>query len=160
MDIGKFIDEFVKCKDDTSKSRLVKRHIVKDYISYATKIDEAKRIIRFSSFIKDEKGKEHFVLDSPTRYLLRTICIIRSYTDLEFDAVNSSEQFDLLDKHNVMGYVEEAIGDDCVKFDTILKMVYDDMMINERSLASFVEKKLDVLTAVIEAMDVPEQEEQ
>ena len=64
-----------------------------------------------------------------------------------------------MDRYNVMNYVEEAIGDDCVKFDTILKMVYDDMMVNERSLVSFVEKKLNVLTALIEAMDVPEQTE-
>lgn len=159
MDIGKFIDEFVKCKDDASKSRLVKKHIVKDYIPYATKIDEAKKIINLSSFTKDEEGNERFMLDSPIRYLLRTLCIIRSYTDLEFDSINSSEQFDLLDKYNVMNYVEEAIGDDCVKFDTILKMVYDDMMVNERSLVSFVEKKINVLTALIEAMDVPEQTE-
>jgi hypothetical protein len=159
MDIGKFIDEFVKCKDDASKSRLVKKHIVKDYIPYATKIDEAKKIINLGSFTKDEDGNEHFMLDSPIRYLLKTLCVIRNYTDLEFDSVNSSEQFDLIDKHNVMSYVGEAIGDDYIKFDTILKMVYDDMMINERSLVSFVEKKLDVLTAMIEAMDVPEQTE-
>lgn len=152
MDIGKFVDEFVKQKDDSSKTRFVKKHVTKTYLPYVKKIDEAKKIIDYSCHIK---GENSFAISSPVRYMLFAMSVINEYTDLEFNLENSPEQFDLIEKNNIMNYIVDCIGEDYKRYNTVLAMTYDDMMINERSLTSFVEEKLNVLATAIEAMDVP-----
>ena len=152
MDIGKFIDEYVALKDDNAKSRLVKKHIVTTYLDYVKKIDEAKKIVQHSCY--DANGR--YMINSPIRFMLFTMSVIRDYTDLEFSTENTVGQFDLLMKYRIMDSILPFIADDYAQFETILKMVFDDEYENNRSLPSFMEMKVASLMDVLAAMEVPD----
>lgn len=153
MDIGKFIDEYVATKDPGAKERLAKKHVKTTYVSYAKKIDDAKRIVKHSCYDADER----FMVNSPMRYMLFIICVVTNYTDLEFSKENTLEQFDLLLKHGIVETLISIIGDDYGAFETVLRMVYNDEYENNRSGVSFVQQKLDVLLAALETMNLQEE---
>lgn len=148
MDIGKFIDEYVVTKDPGAKERLAKKHVKTTYVSYAKKIDDAKRIVKHSCYDADER----FTVNSPMRYMLFIICVVTNYTDLEFSKENTLEQFDLLLKHGILRSFLPMINDDYENFKTILNMVYDDEYENNRTPVSFAQQKLDVLLSALDAM--------
>ena len=154
MDIGKFIDSFVEAKDPAAKDRLIKKHIVNNYLEYSKKIEESKKIIKFSLY--DSDG--NFRRDSTIHYMLFVLAVIRSYTDLEFDNSNAMLQFDLIEKHGVMEYLANNIKEDYARFSTVLQMVYDDEVANTRSLPSYLDQKAEAIISVIEAIGAIENE--
>lgn len=156
MDIGKFIDEFVATKDAGARDRLVKKHVVNTYLDFVTKVNESKKIIDHSCY--DADGK--FVVNSPLRFMLFTISVVKNYTDLEFDSENSLGQFDLLMKHGVVETIIPFIADDYASFETVLKMTFDDEYENQRSFVSFMEHKLDVMAEALASMELSPQEEE
>ena len=158
MDIGKFIEEFDKAaakdratKKTTETERLIRKHITSYYISYEVKISEAKKIIQHSSY-ETIDGREYFRINSPVRYLLFMMSVIRSYTDLEFDTTNTMIQFDLLEQRGILDLITQVIGDDYDKFQTVLSMTLDDLISNERSLISKLSDLGDVLSVLLDQM--------
>lgn len=149
MDIGKFVDEFVKQKDYASKQRYVNKHIITTYLSYAKKIEESEKIIEYSA----QNNNEQFYLNTPLRYMLFVMSVIKNYTDLTFDTTNAIDQFDLLEKHGIVKIVINSIEEDYERFNTVLNMLFDDYMINNRSTTSFLEQKINTLLKAIEAID-------
>ena len=154
MDIGKFIDEYVATKDAGAKERLAKKHVTTTYLDYAKKIEEAKKIVKFSCY----DGDGIFKINSPLRFMLFTISVVRSYTDLEFTQENFIGQFDLLMKHGVMDSIVSNIGQDYSAFETLLKMTLDDEYENNRAPVSYFEQRVATVMAALAAMDVPENE--
>lgn len=150
MDIGKFIDEYVATKDPGAKERLAKKHVKTTYVSYAKKIDDAKRIVKHSCYDADER----FMVNSPMRYMLFIICVVTNYTDLEFSKENTLEQFDLLLKHGIAETLISIIGNDYGSFETVLNMTFDDEYENNRSITSFTEHKMEAILAALEAMSI------
>lgn len=150
MDIGKFIDEYVATKDPSAKERLAKKHVKTTYVSYAKKIDDAKRIVKHSCYDADER----FTVNSPMRYMLFIICVVTNYTDLEFSKENTLEQFDLLLKHGIAETLISIIGNDYRSFETVLNMTFDDEYENNRSITSFIEHKMEAILTALEAMSI------
>ena len=155
MDIGKFIDEYVATKDAGAKERLAKKHVTKTYLDYAKKIDEARRIVKYSCY--DSDG--NFKINSPLRFMLFTLSVVNNYTDLEFSQENFVAEFDLLMKNRVMDNIIPGIQDEYNSFETILKMTFDDEYENTRSLISYAEQRITALMAALAAMDIPEKDE-
>lgn len=163
MEIGKFIEEFDKAaaKDRAMKkvsetTRLIDKHIVRPYISYEVKMNEAKRIVDLSMYV-DVDGKKVFSANTPLRYMLLMMAIIRSYTDLEFDITNTLIQFDLLESRGIFDIFVNEIGADFERFQTVLNMTVDDRIANERSLVGFFMDKAEALsvtaTALLDQLD-------
>ena len=121
MDIGKFIEEYDRAQ---SKDRLIKKHVLSDYISFEVKLSESKKIIEHSCY-EDVDGRRVFRMNSPVRYMLFMMAVIRSYTDLEFDLTNTMIQFDLLDQRGIFEQLIQVIGGDVDKFQTVLNMTMD-----------------------------------
>ncbi len=154
MDIGKFVDEYSKLKDESARERLMSKHIMTTYLPYAKKIGEAQKILDMSCYNQDDHS---FSINTPIRYMLFIMSIVRNYTDLEFSTETGAEQFDLLEKYSITEMIINLIQDDYEKFDVILKMMLDDLMINERSTISFIEKKLETIMETLATMDVTEE---
>lgn len=138
MDIGKFIDDYVKAKSQQVKDALVRKHVVATYIPYETKMAEAKNIIKNSCYKKID-DKEYFYIDTPLRFVLLIKSVVTLYTDLEFDQTNILVQFNLLEQYGITEAIINAIGEDYDSFRTIVNMTLDDTMQNERSLVSYLE---------------------
>ena len=137
MQIKEFCMKYKNCREGQEKERFIEKHILKDkYVSYPEKIENCKAIVAASCYknVKiGENEKTIFKLDSPARYFSYCIAMIRNYTDLVFDN----------DKTEV------------ATMQTILNMVLDDLMENERSLVSMMEGAsegiVDMLTAFSDA---------
>lgn len=154
MDIGKFVDEYSKLKDESARERLMSKHITTTYLPYAKKIGEAQKILDMSCY---DPNDQSFLINTPIRYMLFVMSVVRNYTDLEFSNENGIEQFDLIERYGVIETIIKLIRDDYEKFDVVLKMILDDLMINERSTTSFIEKKVKVITEALNDMDVTEE---
>ena len=153
MDIGRFIDEYMVSKDPKAKEKIVKSHVVTTYLDYAKKIEESKKIVKYSCY--DADG--NFVINSPIRFMLFMMSVIRNYTDLEFSTENPIGQFDLIMKYDIGNVFISNFAEDYKSFETVLKMVFDDEYENQRSMVSFIEHKMDAVLAAVSAMDIPEQ---
>lgn len=149
MDIGIFIDDYVKvitdkarldkAKLDKAKADIVSKHVKATYVPYETKVAEAKNILNFCCYDKDGK----FRIDSTLRYVLFIKVVVTLYTDLEWNAENFMIQFDLMEQYKIIDEILKEIGDDVQSFETVLAMVYDDIVTNERSLLSRIESLIN-----------------
>lgn len=146
MKIIDFIEEF---KKSTSKEALLREHIKSYYMSWMMKVAEAENIIQKSCYVDD-----NFRLNSPLRYYLYMIVIVRNYTDLEFDDEEAVRDFNSLEEAGISDMLVSLIGEDVEKFNTVLKMTLDDHMENYRSFAGYIDNKSSALMEVLEGLDL------
>ena len=154
MLISEFVDEYNKTED---KDELFSTIVTKKYIPYVTKIDEAKRIIK-TCYYKEINGKDTFVLNSPMRYIFFMGAIIEQYTNLEFDKVPDSDirdlskDIDLFEEFDISKELMQFIGRDINTFTTIINLVLDDEIDNNRSIIPFLENRSEMLYMAIDAL--------
>lgn len=147
------IVDFIETFEGTEyKDKLIQKHITKPYMNWLMKVAEAERIVQKSCYDKDGK----FRLNSPLRYYLYIIMIIKNYTDLEFTENEMMYEFDLLEKNGINDYIIQEIGEDVGRLNTVFKMTLDDHMENYRSLPSYFESKKDALMMILDSVQSPE----
>ena len=158
MKAKEFVQEFNASQD---KEAFVKNHIKLDYLPYAQKVSACYKIAETSAH-KKIGDKKVYSLSSPMRYMLFAITIYEKYTDIDLGIGSArTESFDLLEKNNVLFFVQSCLGDEFKRFDTVLKMTVDDMYVNERDFASFFETKVDAVRLVLERIgEIYEQKNQ
>ncbi len=147
MKVNEFVDGFEKAND---KEKYVKKHIINTYVPYAEKITECKRIVDVSMYRLDEKGVKHFVVDTPTRYMLFVVSCILKYTDIEIADDNALTVFDRLSESGSDGYIFSLIGKDFEMFKSVLEMVVDDVVEKERNIIDFINTKIESLGMVVD----------
>ena len=156
MEIREFVAKFKNCREN-EREKFIEKHILKDkYVPYAEKIDTCKAIVNTSCYkkIKTSDGeKTFFKLDSPARYFSYCIAMIRNYTDLVWSKDKTVEEFDLLSKYGLVDALfaympEKEVG----TTKTILDMVLNDLMENERSIVSFMDSASYGITDILDAI--------
>ena len=146
MKITDFINTF---KGTEYKDKLIQKHVVNPYMHWLLKVGEAENIVQKSSY--DQDGK--FRLNSPLRYYLYMITVVKNYTDLEFGDGEMMRDFNLLEENGVNDMLL-ALIDDVKRFDTVLKMTLNDHFENYRSLPSYFDSKGAALMEVMDAMNI------
>lgn len=149
MKIVDFIDTF---KGTEYKDKLIQKHITKPYMHWLMKVAEAENIVQKSCYDKDG----NFRLNSPLRYYLYIITIIKNYTDLEFTESEMMSEFDLLEENGVDDMIV-SMADDVARFTKVMQMTLDDHMENYRSLVGYVDGKKDALMTVLDSIQLPEE---
>lgn len=156
MEIREFVAKFKNCREN-EREKFIEKHLLKDkYVPYAEKIDTCKAIVNTSCYkkIKTSDGeKTFFKLDSPARYFSYCIAMIRNYTDLVWSKDKTVEEFDLLSKYGLVDALfaympEKEVG----TTKTILDMVLNDLMENERSIVSFMDSASYGITDILDAI--------
>ena len=150
MKVNEFVDGFKKAND---KEKYVRKHIVNTYIPYAEKITECKRIANVSMYRLDEKGVRHLSIDTPTRYMLFIVTIVKKYTDIEFDSENVLDGFDALNNDSIDGVIISLIGDDFDIFKSVFDMVINDVLDRERNIINYFDNKIDSFIHLLESLD-------
>lgn len=151
MDYKQFISTLSRTSD-IKKSDFMRKHLTKKYVSYITKVAEAKEIIHKSSYIKI-KDKETFMQNSPTAYMLFIIRLFVLYTDITWEEEEVIQAFDAFCENGVVELLVSAISPkEFDSFNTILQMVKDDEYENYRSLAGFFDSKVDALGITLNAL--------
>ena len=143
--------EFVKkYRDASNKEAFLKKHIVKTYLPYATKIAEAKEIVKITCY-KEINGKEMFSQDSPSFFALFMMRVISNYTDIEYE--NGLEAYDAIAEAGAFENIILAIPPkEYDTFSTVLQMVKDDEMENYRSLAGILDTKIEAINLALNTM--------
>lgn len=138
MKVSQFINGYKATTKD--KETYVKGHIVNDYISYIDKISMAQRIVSSTSYVGDTV--KVFKVNTPAKQVLFILSMIEKYTDIEIDWSKTVEEFDELCKCGVLGMIMKLIPEsEATQCSSILDMVYDDEIMNNRDLVSFLETK-------------------
>lgn len=154
MTVYEFIAELNKTSDD-AKEAFIKKHIVTDYIPYEKKIAVCEKIIENTSYenrnIDGEKVKA-FKLNSCARYMYYVLWMIKLYTDIEIEFADGKglEVFNLLNKGGLIDIVIGMISEkETSEFKQILDMVFDDMLVNERDIVSYIDDKILGLRSLV-----------
>lgn len=151
MKIVDFVNTF---KGTEYKEKLIQKHITKPYMNWLMKVAEAENIVQKSCYDKDG----NFRLNSPLRYYLYIITIIKDYTDLEFTDGETMSEFNLLEENGVNDMIV-SMTDDVARFTKVMQMTLDDHMENYRSLVGYVEGKKDALMTVLDSIQLPDGED-
>jgi hypothetical protein len=132
------IEMFVKQMNGEHKEGIIQKHITRQYVPLEEKIAEAKKIIELSCYKKvvDSSGKEQtmYWVDTPKRYFLTLLALIRMYTDIAISD-NPLEDYNTLacKKYDKL-ILSNLPADDAEEFSNILDMMCDDENENINSL--------------------------
>lgn len=151
--ISEFINGYKLAKD---KLKYVQSHITSKYLSYEMKEAQAKIITDFSMY-KKVNDKNIFWLNTPVQYQLFTQTVIKMYTDIDLsdgsdDIGAMLAGFNKLEESEAMSEIIKAIGPDFQRFQTVLKMVSDDVMANN-SLMNWLDTKGEAFSMVIKTLE-------
>lgn len=109
----------------------IKKHIVTDYVDFATKSAYCDSIINATCYIKVGE-KKIIKFNSATRYIFFTMKIIELYTDIEINADNLLGDYDKLNKVDAINCLIAGISEsEYSEFYTLLNMKLDDLRDNE-----------------------------
>ena len=156
MNINDFI---IGLRNANDVEKYLKKHVVNTYVNYEDKVSEADKIIRLSNEVEVD-GLPTFHINSTTRYMLFAFAVIKLYTDIEIDMTNSMLQFNILEKNRVIDMLPDVIGVDYERFMSVVNMVQEDYMVNNRDIVSYIDKKFDTMVNVIGELAEAAQKEQ
>ena len=146
MKVNEFIEGFKNAND---KEKYVKKHVVRTYVNYEDKVSEAHKIADNAFHINGtNNGERMFSFQTANRYLLFILSIFNKYTDIEFGE-NYLSDFNILEEYNISSYVVNIIGADYERYKTVLDMVCDDMVRNERDIIPYIERKIEALAIIM-----------
>lgn len=130
-----------------NREEYIKSHMVDNYIPFETKCVICENIVNVTCYQTIGEGdvqKTFFKKDSKAMYLFYTLELIRNYTDIEISFVNGAhlDAYNELCKHDVIyeivGLVPQA---EVNEMSSIINMVLEDVMENERSFAGYLDSK-------------------
>lgn len=124
---------FMKYLKDTVK--------VVPYISYATKMAQAKALILATCVVDGD-----IQVDSMRRYVFYIFHLINAYTNVEFHAKTIVDDFDLLDANGLVEPLLALIPEHERKtFETLVQMAYDDLMVNKNNVLTYIRQLVGAL---------------
>lgn len=144
MKVREFIENYNR---STKKDSFIKRHIIKEYLPYETKVALCESIINAANY-KKVNDKRIYWVNSVLVYEFYFITLIKQYTDIEFE--NDLEGFNLIHAAGLSGEIIDSIAD-AKSFETVLNMVADDAERNN-SLVPFLDTKIDTLMKIMESI--------
>lgn len=146
--------EFIKQYNSReNKADFCKNHISTTYVPYETKVDKCLKILDSTCYRKNEKtGKKELHIVSTSIYVLYTMVLVQSYTDIEIDFSNIVSEFNLLNNRNyLVDILNEIPEKETVEFKMILDMCQSDMMINEYQVGAYVKNRIEDVSIILGA---------
>ena len=147
MDFTKFIQQFKVAKD---KEAFVKKHIVKQYISYGVKLTLAHSIAKTCTHISID-GKDYYKKDTPAQYFTTIMQLVKQYTDIAFEDSNIAAVYDALMEVGALSSILASIPEsEVAEFRALVDMCVSDIYDNERDITSFLETKFEAINLSVE----------
>lgn len=142
MTIEKLVDGYSQLTNEELKEKYLTSNIkIKPYVSFATKVEIAKRICETTMY----DDRHDVVFNSPITYLLYTLNVIDLWTDLDIDFTGANmdilTQYDRLRSNGLIEKIETLIPEsELSEFIDIFEMTVDDIRKNDASLQDYIEK--------------------
>lgn len=149
-----FVEQYTKVATDSLKKRYIEEKLkVVPYVPYLTKVTLAEKIVKQSSYEKDENGEiikpERIRVNSALRYVLYVTTIVKIYTNIELNNAEMATEFDMLNKAGLIEVIFKAIPEkEIVEFKTVLDMALEDFWRNEYDVHAFISNQVTRVTEV------------
>lgn len=151
--VKEFCKKYNSLSNEQIKASLIKDIIKSHYVSYEMKITICEKIVENSYYITLEKNGtkiKKFHSNSPIRYMLYCLNLIKYYTYIDVDFSNSLEEFNLLNKFDLFNIIYNEIPErEFKEFGMILDMVENDVVQNEYETHAFISNQLDRFSELI-----------
>ena len=124
---------------------------VKEYIPFASKRSICAAVVE--ACCKKQGGL--IKIDSVTRYIVFTISMISTYTELEF---SSGEEYDSLDEYDMiceaglLNPILALIGDEYATCNNMLNMMMDDIIANNNTVEAVISNALGELSSSLDGL--------
>lgn len=125
----------------TDKNKFLSDCITKQYIPYHEKVSDCTGIVKATT---EKDGC--FVINTPAQFMLFSTLFISKYTDIELDNDNILDTFERLDELDLINKIISNIPDkEYNSYNTILNMVLNDYMENNRNIISYIDTKIKAI---------------
>lgn len=147
MNIYEFIEGFKNKKVQNTQiapnavaDYIRKELAVREYVPFAEKRELCANVLNACNK-KDNSGLVK--TDSVSRYIIFTISILSTYTNLEFSSgedaeFDSLDEYDMLCQANLLNPILDVIGEEYVTCNNILNMMMSDIMSNNNTVENVV----------------------
>jgi hypothetical protein len=127
---------------------------IRDYVPFAEKRDLCAKVLNACN-TKEESGLVK--VDSVSRYIVFTISIISTYTNLEFSSgedaeFDSLDEYDMLCQSGLLNPIIEVIGEEYVTCNNILNMMMADIEANNNTVEAVIGTALGKVTGSIDGL--------
>lgn len=154
-----FITKFEKTEQDKI-DEFLSNHIVASYVDYAEKLNDVKNITSIGNFdiVPSADGndteKRIYKRNTPIMYFLLKIRLLVHYTDIDIEeGENSLEIYTTLEKLGILDRLIALIPEtEIKKWNTLLDMVNNDIYMNERDFAGYLDTKVDAAGMMLDTM--------
>ena len=148
MTVKEFVKEY---KEAIDAKKYLEERLVRKYVSYNTKITKLEVLIDKTSILPIGEDRKIFKQNSPARFLIYTLMLIDSYTDIDVDFEKCVEEFDVLSEENLVGALLNIIPENERKtFQMLHDMIQGDYYENNRSLVGYLDGKIESANMLIE----------
>lgn len=146
------VKEFInKCETSKDLDKTMEEVVTVTYLPYAEKINLCEKILNTTCYTNTEP--KLFKINSPARKMLLMLSFVDKYTDIEIDWNNVLQDFDDLSRSHYIGMllskIDEAEIQQCY---SILEMMLDDLITNERDLVSYIDTKIEAARLAFETI--------
>ena len=142
-----FYEKYTSSKSDEVKNILLQSVIKNKYVAYEEKVTICEAIVNATYYIKEningiETKKLH--INSPAQYMHYCLWIVKTYTHIKIDFKQSLEEFNLLNKIDLIDIIFSMISEKELKeFRMIFDMVAGDVIQNEYEPHAFIANQVE-----------------
>lgn len=141
-----FCKKYNEAKSDEVKEILIKSVMNVHYVPYEMKVTICENIIKSTYYQTVERNginikKLH--VNSPAKYMLYCLDLVKQYTHIEIDFKNSLEEFNMLNKELLDIIITNISDRELKEFRMILDMVEGDVMQNEYETHTFISNQVE-----------------
>lgn len=136
---------------DAVSNYLKKTLEVKDYLAFAEKRELCERVVNSCNHKDINSGL--IKVDSVMRYIVFTVTILSTYTNLEFSTgedFDSLDEYDMLCQADLLNPILDVIGAEYATCNNILNMMMDDVIANNNTIENVLDNAADRLLGSID----------
>ena len=143
VNIKSFIVAFKSKKSEDEKKEFLSQHVITTYIPMEKKIAAANNIIN-ACYWQGDGVNRYLHIDSPSKYMLTCMTLIKLYTNLEYKSDDILEVFNLLNENEVFDLIPKCINQrDFSELNMIIDLVGKDVITNEYDNHAYITKQVN-----------------
>lgn len=145
--VESFCEKYNGTNVEQTKKTLIEKVMNPHYVSYEMKITICEKIIENSYYQNTENNGievKRLHINSPAKYMLYCLWLIKLYTNIEIDFSKSLKEFNLLNESGLLDVILNHIPErEFKEFRMILDMVENDVMQNEYETHAFISNQVE-----------------
>ena len=145
--VQEFYNKYNTVTSDQIKDSMIASVMNIHYVPYEENVDICETIINNSYYSTIEKNgvkTKKLHTNSPARYMMYCLYLIKTYTYITVDFKNMVEEFNILNQSNLLDMLCGNIPEkEDKEFNMLLTMVENDLIQNEYEAHAFISKQIE-----------------